>query len=321
MRTSLAASAIALAGLVALPPRAVFAQEPSAAEKAVAEQLFQDGRQLLQEGRLAEACAKLAESERIEPKPGTLLNLAVCHEQQGKTASAWVEFREARTLSARAGNQDRVELADQHIAALEQRQSRLAIVLSVPPQGTTVALNGVTIGAAAWGTAFPVDPGPQRLEVSAPGRRTFTRDFVVPVGPSSTTIQVPALVSTAPPSGSMAPPPDEGLGAQRALGLATGGLGLVGIGLGAYFGVRALDSKSDGEAHCNGKYCDAAGLDLMDSGKSQATAATVSLAIGVALAGAGAALVITAPGRSEPRLALAPAIGPKGGGVGVGGRW
>ncbi|NOU28880.1 MAG: hypothetical protein HOO96_13330, partial [Polyangiaceae bacterium] len=49
-----------------------------------AETLFREGRKALEAGDYAVACAKFAESQRIEPAPGTLLNLAGCEERSGK---------------------------------------------------------------------------------------------------------------------------------------------------------------------------------------------------------------------------------------------
>ena len=57
-------------------------------DTAMAEALFQAGRACLERDRVEEACAKFSESQRLEPKLGTLLNLATCHEKLGKTASA-----------------------------------------------------------------------------------------------------------------------------------------------------------------------------------------------------------------------------------------
>ena len=46
-------------------------------ERIVAEALFVEGKQLMKEDKIDEACSKLEESYRLDPLPGVLLNLAV----------------------------------------------------------------------------------------------------------------------------------------------------------------------------------------------------------------------------------------------------
>src|SRR5262249_18506399 len=72
-----------------------------------AEAMFQEGKRLLSEGQTAEACARFASSFAIEASSGTLLNLALCHETQGKTATAWAEYRAAARLARSQGRDDR----------------------------------------------------------------------------------------------------------------------------------------------------------------------------------------------------------------------
>ena len=59
--------------------------------RAQADDEFNEGKRLMDAGDTAAACAKFAHSQELDPKLGRLLNLAFCHEQQGKTASAWSE--------------------------------------------------------------------------------------------------------------------------------------------------------------------------------------------------------------------------------------
>ena len=65
---------------------AVVAQER---DPAAAQALFDQGRDLMRQNKHAEACPKLAESNRLDPAIGTLFHLADCYEQSGRVASAW----------------------------------------------------------------------------------------------------------------------------------------------------------------------------------------------------------------------------------------
>ena len=82
-RLAALATCVALA-MTATPARADATDE----QKALALRLFDEGRSLMAAGKVAEACPKLEESRRLDPLPGTVLNLAVCHEKQGLAASA-----------------------------------------------------------------------------------------------------------------------------------------------------------------------------------------------------------------------------------------
>src|SRR4051794_29770981 len=99
-------------------------------EKPLAEALFQAGRDLLEQDRIPEACAKFAASMKVEPKTGTLFNLATCHEREGRTASAWAEFVEAEAIAERTSDGERVAFAKEHRASLEKKLSRVVIVMS-----------------------------------------------------------------------------------------------------------------------------------------------------------------------------------------------
>src|SRR5207244_597481 len=113
---------------------------------------------------------KLAESQRLDPGGGTILNLAICHEALGKTASAWVEFLEALRIATLDGRGDREALAREHLLQIAPRLSRIRIEVPAEAraEGLEIALNGVKLAEAAWGTPVPVDPGEQTVEVTAP---------------------------------------------------------------------------------------------------------------------------------------------------------
>ncbi len=53
--------------------------QPSDQDKALAATLFDEARALMAQDKVSPACRKLEESRRLDPLPGTVLNLAACH--------------------------------------------------------------------------------------------------------------------------------------------------------------------------------------------------------------------------------------------------
>lgn len=281
--------------------------EPSGAQKAAAEALFQEAANLVGAGKTAQACQKFAASQELDPALGTLLRLADCRDREGKSASAWALFLEAAALSGQRGETQRRDLAAQRAADLEQRLSKL--VLRLPkhlPEDATVKLNGLSIPRASWSSPLPVDPGKTLLEVSAPGFMPWHHEVETPPGPSVSEVPVPLLerapelVKTAPPSSeqrSLSPKPE----ADRpwdVVGYVVGSLGLIGLGVGSYLTVRAYDANSDSLDHCrtdDKNRCTAEGTRLRDDAKSFADGATVAFAVGGTLLLAGVTLVIVGP--------------------------
>ena len=133
-------------------------REARADSKAVAEALFRDGVQLFLDNHIDESCAKLDESQRIDPALGTLLYLASCHEKQGRTASAWSEFSSAKQWALRLEQGERIAFAQQQLESIEPRLS--VIVIEAPPiAGLVLLMDDRPLSAAVAGTALPVDGG------------------------------------------------------------------------------------------------------------------------------------------------------------------
>lgn len=179
-------------------------------ELALAETLYRQARDLMAAGKYADACPKLKESYRIDPATGTLLNLAACHEAEGKFASAWLEYATAVVAARRDRRPDRVKYAEEHMQALEQKLSRLTVL--VPEESDLpeleLRLDGVVIGRAARGVPTPVDPGEHVVEASAPGRETWRVTVKVGAEADAQSVTVPALaIAAAPPAET--PPPVE----------------------------------------------------------------------------------------------------------------
>src|SRR5271166_5257799 len=92
-----------LALVVALVSARASLAQTSAGDKAAAQAIFDEGKRLMDAGQFAQACPKFADSEKLDPGVGTLLNLGVCYEKNGQTASAWATYKEAASAAANAG--------------------------------------------------------------------------------------------------------------------------------------------------------------------------------------------------------------------------
>ncbi|WP_441285879.1 hypothetical protein ACSRUE_25600 [Sorangium sp. KYC3313] len=201
------------------------------ADTAAAQALFDAAKQLMAQGKYADACPKLEESQRLDPGIGTQFNLAACYEQLGRTASAWSMFLDVAGASRAAGQLEREKVARQRAAALEPRLIRLTITAPADsPADLQVKRDGALVGRAQWGTPVPVDPGKHTVEASAAGRAPFARSVELTRAGASETLAIPPLPAGAPardaalppsgppaPAGAAAPPPG-GPAAPRASG-------------------------------------------------------------------------------------------------------
>jgi hypothetical protein len=310
-----ALSALALVSIAVLPSVA------RADGGTPADALFREGRTLLDAKRFDEACPKLAESQKQEPGAGTLLALALCHEGQGKTATAWNELNEAAALGKRVGRNDLAGAAQKRANAMEPLLSR--IVVHVPKAGDAeyqVKCDGEALDAKLWDTPIAVDPGEHHVDVSAKGK--VARSYAVRLtGAGVTEILVdklddapravaaktePApvrLVSTVP-----APVEESRGGAQRTIGLTLVGLGVVGLGTGAYFGGRALSESAEGRRACSLTPCpaadQAAATDANDRAKSSMLTSIVTVGAGTGAIALGTVVYLMAP--SSPSRGAAP---------------
>src|SRR5262245_58038027 len=154
---------------VALLQAAVLRAEPSATERAAAESLFQEGTALMAEQKYAKACEKFEASQQLDAALGTMLRLADCYDRSGKTASAWSTFEDAASVARGRGEMDRLQIATERAQDLEKRLSKIRLQIDPgnDPSKMAIRLNGAAIPKASWDGAIPVDPGSQRLEVSA----------------------------------------------------------------------------------------------------------------------------------------------------------
>jgi hypothetical protein len=257
-------------------------------------------------GKYAEACPKLEESERLDPGGGTMLNLALCHESEGKIATAWSDFKEALSMARRDGRYEREQAAQEHLAALQPKLPRVTLAVEGAVAGEQVSVDGALINQAAWGLANPFDPGTHQVTVTAQGKKTWQTTFDLAIGEQKT-VTIPALqddLSAAQPAaGATAPgaagapsaPEEDSADKKRMIGYIVGGSGIAFIGVGAVFGLRALSKRSDSDAHCPAdNQCTPEGVALNDEAKTSAWIANIGVGLGLVGVGVGTYLILTA---------------------------
>ncbi len=314
------------------------------AQRALAQKLFDEGRALMQQNRFDQACPMLAESHRLDPMGGTVLNLALCYEKQGRTATAWVTFEEARALARRDGNAKRIDFATRHIDSLGPRLSHLEVKVEGSTEGLEVRLDGHLLPPTVWETEVPVDPGSHRVEASAPGRSTWSSDVVIRADAERVTIAVPVLTPLhgaepppsppAPQSPSPQPAPETSASppldtkdtasdssGTASLGYVLGALGVVSVGVGSYFGLRAISSWSERNDHCDAAGCDPIGLRAGEETNDRATVANVGFGLGLVAIAAGAYLVLSEDDQPRPRARIEPEVDTHGASVRLRGSW
>lgn len=267
---------------------------------ALAESLFREGRDLFERGQAELACEKFAESLRLDPALGTLLNLAECHAHVGRTASAWARFQELEEKARRAGQKDREAYAREKVAELEAKLVYVRLRFSGSAVVDRVTIDEQPIGRTSFASALPLDPGSHRLEYWS-GGRGHELTFEAPRSAGTHVVDVPALESHAASSDlpSSSPPPlpaasgtSSSIDPRSVVGWVGIGLAGVGVGLGTYFGVRAISLRDESDARCDDAGCDAEGLALFQEARDHAHGATVSFAISGAALITGATLLI-----------------------------
>jgi len=185
-------------GSLSLSPAALCAPKKaiSAADRAAAQALFEQGRVLLAQNNTEAACSRFEESERLQSGLGTQYHLADCYEAVGKTASAHALFLE---IAARARDLDqtsREEVARQRAAAVEPKLIKLRITVpQASGQDVLVERDGSRVGRAQWGLGVPIDPGVHRIRALGVGLVPWQTEIKVPPKPGLITVSVPPLMS------------------------------------------------------------------------------------------------------------------------------
>lgn len=287
---------------------------PAAAQDvAAAEALFSRGVADLKAGRYTQACAAIAESQRMDPQAGTLFTLAQCETRLGRIATALARYRDylalydALTPDQKAAHKKREGIARAQLAELGPQVSELTLTLSQKaPPGTIVKKDGLVVSEATLGVPLPIDPGEHVVSAQAPGG-PWTETRIAVKKREKKALVVEAKPAPAPPQ-EVRPGPPAGTSGQRVGAYVVGSLGAAALVLGGVMGGLTLAKKATIDENCGvgGVKTNCKNRVGADAGNSAQTTALVST-IGIA---AGAAGLVTALvlGLTEPRAARPPVV-------------
>ena len=277
---------------------------------AKADELFNQGRQLLEAGKYKAACQKFEQSLQEADALGTRLNLALCMEKRGRAYSAMLKFEDTAERARREGDPGSEQAAREHAAAMKELVPTITVQLTRPAPGTKIVLTRpdepdqvISEGATQTDPTDPADPDDKlTIRVTAPGHESYSSEpFELPTK-AKRVVTIPPLT----PTGGVVDPPVTTAPKSRrklyAVGLGVAGAGLVtGSALWAY----SIQQNADGDEYSS-------------SEKTKLRFITTPMAVvGVAAIGVGAYLFFTGSSSKESRdgTSVVPTVSPEGPGI------
>jgi hypothetical protein len=159
-----------------------------------AETLFRDGKELMKQGRIAEACAAFEASEATEHSIATVMSLADCRDRNHQYATAWALFLQADSQTRTDPSKAALNVTSKaRAAALEPRLSYLTVSVSDESriEGLTLTRNGKLFEPMLWNRALPVDGGDYVIAGHAPGHEAWQTTVYVPRENAKVSVEVP----------------------------------------------------------------------------------------------------------------------------------
>lgn len=306
-------------GLVAAVGLGVFTEGLARAEpEGEADQLFTAGRELLEQGRFAEACPKLERSEALAPAVGTLLNLGYCWEQVGRFRSAMDAYAEAEVLAQRSSDPKRMTFARERYTAASARVMKLVVrVADAKIAGLEIRRNDVVLPSSDYGQPIPVDPDEIVVSATAPGHTPWKGVVLVRGEKAVATVIVPPLEERSSFAGF------DLLSGKRLVALGLGTAAVVSLSAGIATGLAAKGRHGDADAHCTPAGCDAIGNGIQERAAAQGEVGTGLVVLGALAAGAGIYLWLSGgdgPAKARPKTTTRAAVlGVRPGGAVLGG--
>lgn len=298
------------------------------ANVAAADALFQSAQQDLEQGKWGDGCPKFERSMTLDPSVSTLLNIAKCHDHDGKLILAWNALQRAIVMNRDTPDGDRQAALDKYsrdaLAVLEERLPYLTIRVTDDVPGLSVRRDDALVDLKTLGQPIPVDPGKHVVVARAPGYKSQRTEIVLAERKRDqvTVALLPVAAAADPVAEDPGPADTSPSRAIPAWVWPVGGAGVALVATGVYFTTQWSSANSDIKDACGGFSCT---KDLEETITPIVTKANTSggLAIGLGAAGVvalGASLIgiLTAPPKANANATawtLAPWAAPTGGGI------
>jgi len=327
------ALALVLATMSALATAPAAAQTPAGGGEREAQrtELYKDAVDLANAGRWADAAEKLQEVLAIRSSPKVRFTFGQAEEHVGKLATAYDAYAQALADAEAAGETDVADTAGRAMRALAGRVP--VVRVKVTGAGASAASATIDEHAAKVGDPVRVDPGEHVVAVTAPGAKaaqaritvTEGQRVEVPVELVAEDFHTAPAASPAPAEAEAeaepAPAAPSGPFPWRTVGLVAAGVGIVGVGVGTYFGIDAISkNNTSNQTGCSNNVCTQGAYDTREDAKSAATASTIAFVVGGALAAGGITLWLLGP-KGDAAAQVTPVALAGGGGLTVNGVW
>lgn len=296
-----------------LAPR-LHAQELDDQTRSAARELATEGSKLYQQNDFEGAYDRFLRAYQLVQRP----NVGIWAARSLVRAGRWVEASE-RYLELERSGAPAGAPAEQVQAVTDAAKERRELLPRLPgltitiegvePGSVFVSLDGRLVKPALIGVKQPVNPGKllvkgvrgeQVVEVAVELAEAQMREVklvfteAAPAASDSTTPEPPAPVVSVTPA---AAPSDGGPSTRQWLGWVGVGVGGAALVAGGVLGALAASDKSELDQRCPQRRCPPEHHGDNDAYDTKKTLSSVGLIGGAVLAGAGAALLLTAPSR------------------------
>ncbi len=287
------------------PPRLARAEQPSAADRATARTLAQEGYDALRAEQYSIAADRFERANALVHAPTLLRDLARAQVGLGRLLEARDTYRqviaEVVPRKSPASWARAVEEARHELAALEARLPLLTINVSGPPH-PRVMLDGAAIPESELGVKRATDPGRHQLSASGEGYHEAHQVIALREGEALTValqlkpLPAPVADRAAPaPAAPILKPKAKDPGWRKPAMVGAFALGGAGIAVGSVTGILAMTKHNQLVQDCPERTCGPDQASNYDDFHTLGAVSTIGFIVGGVGLGTGVVLLLVKP--------------------------